>query len=229
MILPDITNSITNVLQSVTNITAEQSVHFTDKITYWLQQTGLPPWLVIVLIATIPILELRGAIPFGVLWYVETADPVMTWGQVILFSIIGNLIPVLPILFLLEPIRTLLGHIKPIGKLLDWAYARAHKRGKDVIERYGWIGLSVFVGIPLPVTGAWTGSMVALVFDIEPKKSIPAIILGVIGASIVVTAIVKAGFEISRIFSYQTLAIAVVVVVIGLIVIRLLKKKKKEV
>ena len=139
---------------------------------------------IVLIVSMLPIFELRGAIPLAVLHF---EMPVLS---AFLLSWVGNLIPVLPIIYFLEPIRKMLSHIKIVRKFFDWFYARTYRRGKKVM-RLGAIGLSLFVAIPLPVTGAWTGSAVAILFDIKPRYAFPAIILGVTVAGILVSAFVS--------------------------------------
>jgi uncharacterized membrane protein len=139
---------------------------------------------IVLIVSMLPIFELRGAIPLGVLHF---EMPVLT---AFLISWVGNLIPVLPIIYFLEPIRKALSHIKIINRFFDWLYARTYRRGKKVV-RWGAIGLSLFVAIPLPITGAWTGSVVAILFDIKPRYAFPAIILGVTVAGILVSAFIS--------------------------------------
>lgn len=140
--------------------------------------------LIVLITSMMPIFELRGAIPLAVLHF---KMPVMT---AYLISWVGNLLPVLPIIYFLEPIRKALAHIKVIDRFFNWFYARTYKRGSKVM-RLGAIGLSLFVAIPLPVTGAWTGSVMAILFDIKPRYAFPAIILGVTIAGIVVTSFIS--------------------------------------
>ena len=139
---------------------------------------------IVLIVSMLPIFELRGAIPLAVLHF---HMPVLT---AFLISWIGNLIPVLPIIYFLEPIRKMLSHIKIVHRFFDWFYARTYRRGKKAMK-WGAIGLSLFVAIPLPVTGAWTGSVVAILFDIKPRYAFPAIILGVTIAGILVSAFVS--------------------------------------
>jgi uncharacterized membrane protein len=140
--------------------------------------------LIVLITSMMPIFELRGAIPLAVLHF---KMPLVT---AYLISWVGNLLPVLPIIYFLEPIRKALAHIKVIDRFFAWFYARTYKRGSKVM-RLGAIGLSLFVAIPLPVTGAWTGSVMAILFDIKPRYAFPAIILGVTIAGIVVSSFVS--------------------------------------
>jgi uncharacterized membrane protein len=139
---------------------------------------------IVLIVSMLPIFELRGAIPLAVLHF---EMPVLT---AFLLSWVGNLIPILPIIYFLEPIRKALSQIKIVDNIFKWFYARTYKRGKKVM-RWGAIGLSLFVAIPLPVTGAWTGSVVAILFGIKPRYAFPAIILGVTIAGILVSAFVS--------------------------------------
>jgi uncharacterized membrane protein len=140
--------------------------------------------LIVLIVSMLPIFELRGAIPLAVLYY---DMPVIS---AYLLCWIGNLIPILPIIYFLEPIRKALSHIGIVDKFFRWFYARTYRRGEKVM-RLGAIGLTIFVAIPLPVTGAWTGSVLAILFNIKPRYAFPAIILGVTIAGILVTAFVS--------------------------------------
>ncbi len=149
--------------------------------TFFLDMLG-PEWSVI-LCSMIPILELRGAIPFGCAmglpWYTNLA-----------LSVLGNCVPV-P--FILLFIRQILGWMKEcrIGffrKTAEWLERKANKH-VDKVNQFAFWGLFALVAIPLPGTGAWTGSLVAALFRVKPKTAVPAILLGVLAAGIVVTLI----------------------------------------
>jgi len=144
----------------------------------------MPKELVTVILATLPIAELRGAIPWAL-----ASPPVgggLTWQTAYLYAVLGNFIPVIPILLLLEPVSKFLRRWKVFDRFFIWLFNRTRKRGK-LIERYEALGLILFVGIPLPVTGAWTGSVAAFIFGIPLKYAIPCIILGILLAGVVVT------------------------------------------
>ncbi len=131
--------------------------------------------------AMLPISELRGSIPLGIL--VLGLDPLL----VIATSIIFNCIIFFPIFVALE----LLYH--RFFERLDWArriVERAHLKGGPLISRYGVIGVAIFVGLPLPVTGAWTGTLIAWLFGFSWKKSFLAICLGVLIAAAIVSPLV---------------------------------------
>ena len=155
-----------------------------DGFVKFLQNFQLNREAIVMIVSMMPIFELRGAIPLAVLHF---KMPLVTSFFV---AWIGNLIPILPIIYFLEPIRKALSHIKIINKFFTWFYARTYKRSKRVMK-FGAIGLTLFVAIPLPVTGAWTGSVDAILFDIKPRYAFPAIILGVTIAGLVVTSFVS--------------------------------------
>jgi len=146
----------------------------------WLRARGLSPELVVVLIATLPIVELRGAVPVGILVFN------MPWWQAVLWSLIGNIAPILLVLFLLEKVVAWLSHIRLFRRFFEWLFARARSKSAT-IQRYEFWGLAAFVGIPIPGTGAWTGSVAAEVLGLSYWKSLSAIIVGVLMAATIVT------------------------------------------
>ena len=134
--------------------------------------------------AALPILELRGAIPLGVNLLG------MPIGKVYFLSLLGNLIPVLPLLLFFKYFFHHLVNIKFIGRFFKWWFRRVERRSK-LIERWGFWGLVLFVAIPLPVTGAWTGTAAATLFEIKVKKAFLAILLGVAIAGVIVSLVVS--------------------------------------
>jgi len=161
----------------------------------WLLEItrGVAPFWKVFLFGMLPISELRGAIPYAL--FVEK----MPWLQAYLVSVLGNAVPVLPLLLLLGPIDRSLGRWRPARLLLDWLFARTRRKGK-LIDRFKILGLMIFVGIPLPVTGAWTGAVAAYVFGVEKKRAFPAILLGILLAGIVVTLACKGILGVDRFF-----------------------------
>jgi len=135
--------------------------------------------------AALPILELRAAIPFGIkLLGIEAIT------KVYFLSLLGNLIPVLPLLLLFKYFFHHLENIKFVGKFFKWWFKRVEKKSK-IIQLWGFWGLVLFVAIPLPVTGAWTGTVAANLFEIKVKRAFLAILLGVAIAGIIVSLIVS--------------------------------------
>jgi uncharacterized membrane protein len=144
----------------------------------------LPKGFTTALVAMLPIAELRGAIP----WALAPA-PVgggMAWQEAYVWAVIGNIVPVIPLLLLLESVSSAFRRYPVFDRFFAWLFERTRKRSKAV-ERYGPVGLILFVGIPLPVTGAWTGSVGAFLFGIRFRHAFPAIVLGVLLAGVVVT------------------------------------------
>jgi len=143
--------------------------------------------LEVLLVAASPIAELRAAIPLAIL----TFD--FPWYHALLLAIIGNLLPVPFILLFLDTATRLLSRAPLFKKWLDWLFERTRRRGK-IIERYKRIGLVLFVAIPLPVTGAWTGSLAAVLFGVSFKYAFISIFAGVIIAGIIVTCLTLLGW-----------------------------------
>lgn len=129
--------------------------------------------------AMLPVTELRGSIPLAISWGLSPR-------KAFLISIIGNTIPVIPLLFLLEPVTELLRKIEIFDKFFSWLYARTRKKS-DKVEKYGAIGLILFTAIPFPTTGAWTASVAATIFRIRFRYAFPAIIAGVLIAGVGIT------------------------------------------
>ena len=134
------------------------------------------------LMAMVPVIELRGAIPYGV------AQGLPLW-TAIAVSIAGNLVPVpFILLFIRRIFAWLRRNNQKLNALVNRLEARAEKKKKTVL-RYEFWGLVILVAIPLPGTGAWTGALVAAMMDLRLKKALPAITLGVIIAAVVVSVI----------------------------------------
>ena len=133
------------------------------------------------IVSMLPVVELRLAIPMGV----SMGLPV--WKAAVI-SVIGNLIPV-P--FIIAFIRVILDWLRTKSKLLQRFVAWLEKKGSgpkaDRVRRYEFWGLLLFVAIPLPGTGAWTGALVAALLDIRMKRALPPIVLGVLIAGLLVS------------------------------------------
>lgn len=148
----------------------------------WLTQTTIGKLIATVVISMLPIIELRGGIPYGVGFGLNP------W-VAMLAAMAGNLLPIPFILLLLDKILELFRKQKGIfGKAANWLENKAYKN-KETVDKYGIWGLIILVAIPLPGTGAWTGALVATVLRMERKKAFPCIVVGVLIAGVVVTAI----------------------------------------
>jgi uncharacterized membrane protein len=135
------------------------------------------------LLGLAPISEVRGAIPFGL-------SAGLSLKATLFWSILGNIAPIIPLLLFLDTIsKWLMEHSRLCKKFFEWLFART-RRHSDVVERYEALGLMIFVGIPLPMTGAWSGCVAAFLFGIRFWRSFMAISLGVLLAAAIVTAVV---------------------------------------
>jgi uncharacterized membrane protein len=150
------------------------------RLVSFLRDRGIPPLLATGLITLLPVFELRGGIPVGIA--LLDLHPLAVFAVCVLF----NMAPVLPVLLLLRPLRRWLGRVRPFGGLFRFLDRRVERR-RDMIERYEELGLTLFVGVPLPVTGAWTGSILAALLGLRPGSSVLFIFLGVLLAGVVVT------------------------------------------
>lgn len=132
--------------------------------------------------AMLPVLELRGSVPWGV-----AQD--LNYGLVLAVSILGNM---LPVPFIILFIRQIFAWMKKksarLAKIAEKLEARAQAKG-DILVKYETLGLFILVAIPLPGTGAWTGALVASIFDLRMKNAIPAIFLGVVAAGLIMTCL----------------------------------------
>ena len=106
-------------------------------------------------------------------------------------AVLGNLIPVVPLLLFLDPVSNWLRrHISLADKFFEWLFARTRRKGEVRMRKYGiFIGLMLFVAIPLPVTGAWTGCAAAFLFGVRFRHSLPAVVAGVLIASLIVSMV----------------------------------------
>ena len=133
------------------------------------------------LCAMIPIIELRGAIPLGAALGLH---PVVNY----LLAIAGNLLPVPFILLFIRKVLDWMERIPCFEKLVRWLRAKAEK-GRGKVEKYAVIGLAIFVGVPLPGTGAWTGSLVAALMGMRFPKAMLSAICGVLAAGVLMSLI----------------------------------------
>ena len=158
----------------------------TETLVQWFVQNlggSAAKELIIFIISMIPILELRG----GLLAAGPAFLNVPMW-RAIPICIIGNLIPVPFILLFITKIFTWLKGTKHLKPCVEKMENRAMNK-KEQIERYEFWGLLLFVGIPLPGTGAWTGSLIAALLGIKFKKAFPAVTLGILLASFIMTVL----------------------------------------
>ncbi|MBQ7027531.1 MAG: small multi-drug export protein [Ruminococcus sp.] len=155
----------------------------------------LKKYLIVFLVSMVPIIELRGAVPIG-------TGMDLPWHWCLVVSIIGNMLPV-PFIFLFARKVLVWGSNKPvIGKFFTWCLEKGESGGKKLEEKAGkgiYAALLLFVGIPLPGTGAWTGTLAASMLNLDFKKSTIAVSLGVLLAGIIMTVgslLVKTGISV---------------------------------
>ena len=136
-----------------------------------------------VFLATLPILELRGALPVALI----RENPLPLW-QAYGLAVFGNMLPIPFIIFLLEPVTNVIRKWSYGDRFVEWLFARTRRKGKN-IEKYEMWGLVAFVAIPLPVTGAWTGSMAGHLFGLKWYKTLLACFLGVCIAGVIMSVL----------------------------------------
>lgn len=140
-----------------------------------------PSEIATLFIAMLPIAELRGSLPIALTVY---HLPIL---KAYLISVIGNIIPVFFLLWLLGPIS---GYLRQQSKLAEkffsWLFQRTRNRFTGNYEKWGELALMIFVAIPLPVTGAWTGTVAAFLFGIPKKRALVFITLGTMIAGVIV-------------------------------------------
>lgn len=139
--------------------------------------------ILVFIISLLPVLELRGGLLAATILKVQ---PVVAY----ILSIIGNVLPIPFILLFIKRIIEWMGNSKInfFKKIVKFLHKKVEKN-KDTIEKYGYLGLVLFVGVPLPGTGAWTGCLIAALLDMDRKKSFACILCGVIMASIIMMII----------------------------------------
>lgn len=155
----------------------------------WLTHTNLGEMLFTMLVSMVPVIELRGGVPFG------TALGLAP-GQALIAAIVGNM---LPIPFIIVYIRRIFYWMRRksarLNRLVDKLERKAHLKGEKV-SKYKYIGLWIFVAIPLPGTGAWTGSLAAAFLGMRLRKALPAVVMGVLTAGCIMLALTHVGINL---------------------------------
>ena len=135
----------------------------------------------VLFISMVPIIELRGAIPVG-------AGLGMDWMMTFLLCVVGNMIPVPFILLFIRAILKWMKGVKRLDKIALWVENKAQKHS-DKVAKGAALGLVLFVGIPLPGTGAWTGALIAAMLNMRMKYALPSILGGVLVAGFIMSGI----------------------------------------
>ena len=194
-----------------------------ERVAGALRSMGLPDPLVIAAISTLPIVELRGAVPVGHLLVDMPNRPglrakIQAAAWVYALAVAGNMVPIPFIILLLGPLSRVCMRVKPGRLFFEWLFARTRKKTAE-IEKYETLGLMIFVAIPLPVTGGWTGAMAAWMMGMEFKHAMWSILLGVMIAGLIMTVVSFMGWLGAALAG---------VVLLALVVSALLRMFKKE-
>jgi uncharacterized membrane protein len=149
---------------------------------------NFPEPLAVMLLGTLPIFELRGAIPFAI----GVLDmPVL---QAYVWAVLGNLLPLPFILLFLGPVTSWAeSHWPGLHRFLERLFSHTRRRHTGRFDRWRDLALITFVAIPLPITGAWSGALAAFVFGVERRKAFALISVGVLIAGVIVTLVVVGG------------------------------------
>lgn len=137
-------------------------------------------WIMIFLMSAVPVIEQRGAIPLGILGY--GMDPI----NVFIISLLGSLLPFPFIYFFVKPLFKMIKQKTSFGKWVEKIEKRTLSKSKNIVNYKVW-GLLIFVGIPLPGTGIWTGSLAAVLLKLKPKYALVAILGGAIMSAVLIT------------------------------------------
>lgn len=145
----------------------------------WLLGAGRE--VAVFVISMIPLIELRLAVPLGI-------AVGMPWLQTLVIAIIGNVLPIPFIILFAEKLLDWLSRLPFFAKFANWYKAKLENK-KDKVTKYARIGLFLFVAVPLPGTGAWSGAAIASILKMPVRKAFPSIALGVVAAGIIMTLI----------------------------------------
>ena len=154
-----------------------------------------PEWFQIFFGSMIPWIEARYIMVFAINFLG------WEWWQALPIAVIGNMFPIPFILLFFKFVEKFLRNYKFWTKIMDWLFAKTRKRADSKIRRYEYIGLLLFVAIPLPFTGAWTGALIAYLFGLKFSKSLITIFIGVLIATTIMIILVLTGQYIWFIFN----------------------------
>lgn len=153
------------------------------EIMQWLTETQAGELVFTLLVSMVPVIELRGAIPFG-----HNILGLGIW-PTFFASVMGNIIPVpFIIVYIRRVFQWMRRRLPRLDRLVDALETKAHLKGRKV-SKYKYLGLMIFVAIPLPGTGAWTGALAAAFLDMPVRRALPSIFLGVLIAGVVISAL----------------------------------------
>lgn len=145
---------------------------------------GIPVALRVILISMVPVLELRGAIPVAMVGWG------MPWSRAFLWAVLGNMLPIPFILLFLDPVSSwLMKKSAVMERFFLWLFRRTRRKHSHTFERWRDIALCIFVAVPLPGTGAWTGALAAFLFGVPFYRAMLSIFIGVLIAGSIVTSV----------------------------------------
>lgn len=166
-----------------------------ESIVHLLKSSVESPGWTTFFMSMLPVTELRLSVP----WAITIGG--LPWTSAYLISITGNFLIIIPVIFYLEPCSNFLRRRKSGDIFFKWLFARTRRKGA-LIEKIEFVGLMLFVGIPLPMTGAWTGAIAAFVFGLGNKRALLAIFAGLLISATIVTLLTLSGTAIFGHFTY---------------------------
>jgi len=150
-------------------------------VMQWLTETEIGKLSFATLVSMVPVVELRGGIPFG-----HNVLGLDIW-PTFLACVVGNFLPApFIIVYIRRIFQWMRLHLPKLNHVVEKLEAKAHLKGRKV-TKYKYLGLFLFVAVPLPGTGAWTGSLVAAFLDMPLRRALPAILLGVMTAGVAIS------------------------------------------
>lgn len=156
-----------------------------ENVTFWFQERGISNELIVFIVSMLPLIELRGGLIASSLLGIKIIPASI-------ICVLGNIVPIPFILLFIRKIFEWLKKVKGINKLIYKLEDKAMSKS-DTIQKSAFIGLLLFVGVPLPGTGAWTGSLIASLLNVKMKISVPAIFCGLIMATIIMDIVSYGG------------------------------------
>jgi len=169
----------------------------------YLINLGIAKELIVVIISALPVVELRGALPVAINVFH------MPWYWAFCLAVVGNMLPVPILLLFFESLARIVSKVEIGKKLVDWVF-RHTRRHEKMIQKYEWLGLMLFVAIPLPMTGAWTGAIIAFILGMRFTYAFLSILCGVIIAGAIVTCLCLLGWVGAIIAGVALSALAIV-------------------
>lgn len=157
----------------------------------WLLGAGRE--VAVFIVSMIPLIELRGAIPLA------TAAG-MPWQQAFIIAVIGNILPIPFLILFAEKLIDWLGTLPPFTRLSEWYKNKLLRKTENLKKYTVFIGLFLFVALPIPGTGAWSGAAIASILKMPVRRAFPAIAAGVLTAGIIMTLLSQGVLQVANNF-----------------------------